>query len=305
VAVEGAAVPRRAREQGAGLERALPYLLLAPALLLLLAVVVYPLFYGVRESFLGYRYGHSIGSVGLQNYKDLYNDPYFRDALWVTLKFVFLAVGLETVLGLGLALLAARELPLVRFARLMLIIPMIITPIVVGIVFRLIYASDTGLLTTISEKLGGGPVLILDKPTTAFLGLVVLDVWEWTPLMFLILLAGLQSMPQEPLEAAAVDGAGPVRLFFHHTLPLLLPVLSVGVTLRLIDAIGTFDQIFVLTGGGPGTATQLISIYAYNTAFNFTDYGHGAAMLMALLAFAFLLVMVAVTLMRRASRRSS
>ena len=102
MAVEAAAAPRRTRVQGAGLDRALPYLLLGPAILLLLAVVVYPLFYGVRESFLGYRYGHSIGSVGLQNYKDLYSDPYFRDALWVTLKFVFLAVGLETVLGLGL-----------------------------------------------------------------------------------------------------------------------------------------------------------------------------------------------------------
>src|SRR5262245_47256386 len=217
MAVEAAAASRRAREQGAGLERALPYLLLAPAILLLLALVVYPLFYGVRESFLGYRYGHSIGSVGLQNYKDLYSDPYFREALWVTLKFVFLAVALETVLGLGLALLAARELPLVRFARLMLIIPMIITPIVVGIVFRLIYASDTGLLTLISEKLGGGPVLILDKPTTAFLGLVFLDVWEWTPLMFLIMLAGIQSLPVEPFEAARVDGAGSWRTFLDHT----------------------------------------------------------------------------------------
>src|SRR3954471_5559293 len=107
-----AAVRRpRARVQGAGLDRALPYLLLAPALLLILLVVVYPLFYGLRESFLGFRYGRSIGSVGLQNYKDLYSDPYFRDALWVTVKFVLIAVSIETVLGLGLALLAARELP--------------------------------------------------------------------------------------------------------------------------------------------------------------------------------------------------
>ena len=100
-----------------------------------------------------------------------------------------------------------------------------------------------------------------------------------------------------------MDGAGPVRLFFNHTLPLLLPVLAVGVVLRLIDAVGTFDQIFVLTGGGPGNATQLISIYAYNTAFNFTDYGHGAAMLMRLLIVLPLLVIVAVLMLRRASRR--
>lgn len=285
--------------QGAGLERALPYLLLAPALLLLLAVVVYPLFYGVRESFLGYRYGHSIGSVGLQNYKDLYSDPYFREALWVTLKFVFLAVGLETVLGLGLALLAARELPLVRFARLALIIPMIITPIVVGIVFRLIYASDTGLLTTVSKQLGGGPVLILDKPTTAFLGLVFLDVWEWTPLMFLIMLAGIQSLPVEPFEAARVDGAGPWRTFLDHTLPMLRPVIAVAVALRTIDAFTTFDQVFVLTGGGPGTATQLISIYGYNTAFKFTQFGYAAAMMITVAVLVLVFAFVAVKLIRR------
>ena len=299
MAVEAAAAPRRRRAQGAGLERALPYLLLAPALLLLFAVVVYPLFYGIRESFLGYRYGHSIGSVGLQNYKDLWSDPYFRQALWVTLKFVFLAVGLETVLGLGLALLAARELPLVRFARLMLIIPMIITPIVVGIVFRLIYASDTGLLTTISEKLGGGPVLILDKPTTAFLGLVVLDVWEWTPLMFLIMLAGIQSLPVEPFEAARVDGAGSWRTFLDHTLPMLRPVIAVAVALRTIDAFTTFDQIFVLTGGGPGTSTQLISIYGYNTAFKFTEYGYAAAMMIVVAIVVLVFAALAVKLIRR------
>jgi multiple sugar transport system permease protein len=299
VAVDAAAVGRRSRVQGAGLERALPYLLLAPAILLLLAIVVYPLFYGVRESFLGYRYGHSIGSVGLQNYKDLLSDPYFREALWVTLKFVFLAVTLETVLGLGLALLAARELPLVRFARLALIIPMIITPIVVGIVFRLIYASDTGLLTIVSEKLGGGPVLILDKPTTAFLGLVFLDVWEWTPLMFLILLAGIQSLPVEPFEAARVDGAGSWRTFLDHTLPMLRPVIAVAVALRTIDAFTTFDQVFVLTGGGPGTSTQLISIYGYNTAFKFSQFGYGAAMMITVAVLVLLFALVAVRLIRR------
>ena len=129
-----------------------------------------------------------------------------------------------------------------------------------------------------------------------------MDVWEWTPLIFLILLAGLQSLPQEPLEAARVDGAGRVRLFLDHTLPMLRPVLFVAITLRVIDAIGTFDQIYVLTKGGPGTATQLISIYAYNTAFLFTQYGQAAAMLIALLAMVMLLMVVAVRMMRKTAR---
>ena len=128
----------------------------------------------------------------------------------------------------------------------------------------------------------------------AFLGLVALDVWEWTPLMFLILLAGLQSLPVEPFEAAKVDGAGSWRIFLDQTLPMLRPVLAVAIALRTIDAFTTFDQVFVLTKGGPGTSTQLISIYGYNTAFKFDEFGYGTAMLLmvalVVLAFAALTV---------------
>jgi multiple sugar transport system permease protein len=295
VAATAAYPTRRSRVQGAGLERVLPYLLLAPTLLLVLAVVVYPIGYGIRQSFLNFRFGHAIGSVGFDNYKALFSDPAFGQALWVTIKFVALAVVLETVLGLGLALLVANEIPFARLAKLVLIVPMIVTPIVVGIVFRLIYASDVGLLTTLrTDIFGSGQVFILDKGWSAFLGLVALDVWEWTPLMFLILLAGLQSLPVEPFEAAKVDGAGSWRIFVDQTLPMLRPVLAVAIALRTIDAFTTFDQVFVLTKGGPGTSTQLISIYGYNTAFKFDEFGYGTAMLLTValvvLAFAALTV---------------
>jgi len=281
--------------QGAGLERVLPYLLLAPTLLLVLAVVVYPIGYGIRQSFLNFRFGHAIGSVGFDNYKQLFSDPTFGQALWVTIKFVALGVTIETVLGLGLAMLVANEIPFARLAKLVLIVPMIITPIVVGIVFRLIYASDVGLLTTLrTDIFGSGQVFILDKGWSAFLGLVALDVWEWTPLMFLILLAGIQSLPVEPFEAAKVDGAGSWRIFLDQTLPMLRPVLAVAIALRTIDAFTTFDQVFVLTKGGPGTSTQLISMYGYNTAFKFDEFGYGTAMLLTValvvLAFAALTV---------------
>ena len=133
------------------------------------------------------------------------------------------------------------------------------------------------MLTAFSEALGGGRSRSSAIPISAFLGLVALDVWEWTPLMFLILLAGLQSLPQEPFEAARVDGAGPWRTFVDHTLPMLRPVLAVAIVLRTIDAFGTFDQVFVLTRGGPGEATQLISIYGYDTSFKFQQTGYAAA----------------------------
>jgi len=289
----------RERLQGAQLDRALPYFLLAPAVLVVLAVLVYPFVDGIQASTQFYRFGRPIKSVGLENYTDLWSDPQFRNALWVTVKFVTLAVALETVLGLALALFCARELRGIRFVRTTLIVPMVITPVVVGIVFRLIYATDAGMLTTVSEKLGGEPVQILSNPTKAFLGLVLLDVWEWTPLMFLILLAGIQSLPVEPSEAARVDGAGSWRTFLDHTLPMLRPVLAVAIVLRTIDAFGTFDQVFVLTRGGPGEATRLVSLYGYDTAFKFQQVGYAAAMFVTVGLIILAFALAAVRMLRR------
>ena len=289
----------RERMQGAGLDRALPYLLLAPAVLVVLAVLVYPLWDGLQASTQFYRFGRPVSNVGLENYVDLWSDPQFRNALWVTVKFVTLAVAIETALGFALALFCAGELRGIRFVRTTLIVPMVITPVVVGIVFRLIYATDAGMLTTISEKLGGEPVQILSDPTKAFLGLVLLDVWEWTPLMFLILLAGVQSLPVEPFEAARVDGAGAWRTFLDHTLPMLRPVLAVAIVLRTIDAFGTFDQVFVLTRGGPGEATRLVSLYGYDTAFKFQQVGYAAAMFVTIGLMILAFAIAAVRMLRR------
>jgi multiple sugar transport system permease protein len=198
-------------------------------------------------------------------------------------------------------LLVARELRFLGLIRVTLILPMTIAPVVVGVIWRLLYASNIGIIDPLFRLLGLGTPDVLAHPTSAFVGLVAVDVWEWTPLIFLIILAGLESMPQDPLEAARVDGASALQVFFHHKLPLLRPVLLVAVVLRTIDAAGTFDQIFVLTKGGPGTATQLIAIYSYNTAFLFNQYGHAMAMMISLLAFLLLLMVAAVHLMRRSS----
>src|SRR3954469_13242625 len=236
-----ALVGRRLR--GSGLDRVLPYLMLGPTLFLVLGVIVYPLIDGLRSSTGFFRFGRLVRSVGLDNCARAFADPAFVEALLTTARFVFLAVTIETVLGLALALLVAREGRFIRRIRATLILPMIVTPVVVGIVFRLIYASDVGLLASITHLFGMDPPEILSNGTGAFWGLVVLDVWEWTPLLFLTLLAGIQSMPVEPFEAARVDGAGPWRTFVDHTLPMLRPTILVAVTLRSIDALTTFDQV--------------------------------------------------------------
>jgi multiple sugar transport system permease protein len=266
---------------------------------IVLAVLVYPLWDGLRASAQLYRYGRPIAFVGLDNYWRLWSDPQFLNALWVTVRFVAFAVAIETVLGLALALFCLREFTGIRLLRTVLIIPMVITPVVVAIVFRLIYASDVGMITTLLMALGGGHVEILGDPTKAFIGLVALDVWEWTPLMFLILLAGLQSLPQEPFEAARVDGAGPWRIFLDLTLPMLRPVLAIAIVLRAIDAFGTFDQVFVLTHGGPGEATKLVSIYGYDTSFKFQETGYAAAMFVAIGLIVLAFALFAVRLLKR------
>lgn len=289
----------RERMQGAGLDLALPYLMLAPGLIVVFAVLVYPLWDGIRASTKLYRFGRVMADVGFDNYVRLWSDPQFLNALWVTLKFVTLAVSLETVFGFALALFCAREFAGIRLLRTVLIIPMVITPVVVAILFRLIYASDAGMFTALSVAFGGGEVQILGDPLKAFIGLVALDVWEWTPLMFLIILAGLQSLPQEPFEAARVDGAGAWRTFVDLTLPMMRPVLSIAVVLRTIDAFGTFDQVFVLTRGGPGESTKLLSIYGYDTAFKFQMTGYAAALFVTLGLIMLALALLAIRVIQR------
>jgi multiple sugar transport system permease protein len=262
-------------------------------------VLVYPLWDGINASLYFYRYGKPLRFVGLDNYIALWTDTQFLNSLVVTVKFVTLSVAIETVLGLALALFCLREFHGIRLLRTVLIVPMVITPVVVAIVFRLIYASDAGMLTAFSETLGGDPVQILSHPGKAFLALVALDVWEWTPLMFLILLAGLQSLPLEPFEAARVDGASPWRVFTDHTLPMLRPVLAIAIVLRTIDAFGTFDQVFVLTRGGPGEATRLLSIYGYDTAFKFQQTGFAAALFLTMGLLILAMALAAVRMLRR------
>jgi len=291
---------RRERIQGAGLDGALPYLLLAPSMLIVLVVLVYPLWDALRASTMFYRYGKPVRAVGFDNYLRLWSDDQFLNALFITLRFVALSVAIETILGLALAMFCLREFRGIRLLRTVLIVPMVITPVVVAIVFRLIYAIDAGMIAAVAKSFGGEPLQILGDPARAFVGLVALDVWEWTPLMFLILLAGLQSLPVEPFEAARVDGASPWRMFVDHTLPMLRPVLAIAIVLRTIDAFGTFDQVFVLTHGGPGEATKLISIFGYDTSFKFQQTGYAAALFVTIGLIILAFALFAVRMLKRA-----
>ena len=162
-------------------------------------------------------------------------------------------------------------------------IPMVVAPVVVGIVWRLLYSSDVGLLSYGVQLMMGHPISVLSNPSLALPAIILVDIWEWTPFMFLILLAGIQSLPQEPFEAARVDGAGPWSTFRYLTLPMLRHVIVVAVLIRALDAFTVFDQVFVLTQGGPGMATEVSTLMVYKTAFRFSQFGYAAAMAVTLL----------------------
>ncbi len=261
----------------------LPWVLIAPTALFALALTVLPLGYSLVTSLQEFRLGQAPLFVGLQNYRNLLHDSNFHSSLATTLVYTVAATGLEFVLGLALALLLKEEFPFQGVIRSSLIIPMVIAPVVVGIIWRLLYNADVGLFSYAVQTLTGKSLSVLSSTALALPALILVDIWEWTPFMFLILLAGIQSLPQEPFEAARVDGASPWNIFVHLTLPMLRPVIVVAILIRALDAFTVFDQVFVLTQGGPGTATEVATLMIYKTAFRFSQFGYGAAMAVALL----------------------
>jgi multiple sugar transport system permease protein len=254
--------------------------LAAPALLYVLAVAVGPMLQGFLYSFDSYnliRPG-SRHFVGLDNYLDLWRDPTARRALINTFLFTFGAVGIEFVLGLGIALLLWRDDWFNRIALGLLLIPATVTPLVVGLVFKALLSPEYGMLGYPLAELGlTSPRGLLADPQRALAALVAIDAWEWTPLMALILLAGLKSLRTDILEAAAVDGATASQRLRLIILPLLMPAAFLALILRMMDAFRVFDIIFVTTSGGPGDATDTLMIYGVKQGLEFFNIGAASA----------------------------
>lgn len=257
-------------------ERRAKWVLGSPLILFALVFVAWPLYQGVATGFYSFTLQQPDASfLGLQNFADVLGDEGFRDAAKFTVLFAVGVTVLETVLGVGLAVLVNREFPGKRVLFTLLLVPIMIAPALLGIMFRLILNGDIGLLPNILDR--WGLEVSLFSPDMVIPLLVVLDVLQWTPFVFLVVYAGLQSFPTDVLEAAQVDGAGRFRVFRSIVLPILAPVIAAAVFLRLIDAIRTFDVIYVLTAGGPGNRTTTVSIYIYKTAFESGQFGLAAA----------------------------
>jgi multiple sugar transport system permease protein len=227
-----------------------------------------------------HRYSYAEGTkdyLGLKNYIRIFNDRFFLKGLRNTFEFSILATFSELLAGLGLALLFNVRFRGKRWLLPIVIFPMMLSTMVICAIWRAMYHYDYGIINHILRSLGLDGIRWLIDPDLAMKSIVLVDIWQWTPLAFLILLAGLQSIPQELYEAARVDGAAGLRLFRHITLPLLLPHILLVILLRTIDTFKIFDKVYALTGGGPGTATETISFYIYREGFNYFNLGRASA----------------------------
>jgi multiple sugar transport system permease protein len=253
-----------------------------PSLLVLGLVVLFPLAYSIKLSLESYSPvipGHTGQFVGLDNYRRMLQDGDFAQAIGVTAIFVVCAVSLETVLGVLVGLLIDRLQRMRRTAISVLLLPMIITPLVVGLMFNFALNAQFGYLTWVFDKLGISENSgVLNTGPGALVALILIDVWEWFPFVALMVVAGLQTIPKEPLEAASIDGASALQSYRYVVLPMLLPILGVAVLFRATEAVREFDKVFVLTGGGPGSATTVNDLYQYRVSFLDWDLSYGATL---------------------------
>ncbi len=274
----------RARSGARWRARAFPYLLLLPACVVLAALTLYPTLYAIYLSF--FRLG--VGSpdptfIGLSNYKNISIDPQFWSSLQISGIFTGSAVIVEFVFGFALALLLSQRLYGIRLIRTFLIIPMVMTPVIVGLTWRMFYNPTYGVIDYLLNSVGiPGPDWLADE-RTALLSVIIVDIWQWTPFMFLILTAGLHSLPSELYEAARVDGGRGWQVFRYITVPLLRQVIITALVFRMIDCFSTFDIIYVLTSGGPGIATQTLVIYSFFQSFRWFHFGYASALAVIIL----------------------
>jgi multiple sugar transport system permease protein len=252
------------------------WLLSAPLLILLAGLLVWPMYLGFQTSMT-----HDILSdfetypVGFENYRNLLVEPNFWSAIRFTLIFAFTASIVELILGFALALLFDRVFPGKKILFSLMLIPIMIAPSLMAVMFRLILNENIGVIPGFL-KIIGSSYSIFDQ-NNIFLSLIVLDVIQFTAFTFLLTYSALQNMPSEIYEAAAIDGANKRQTLFRITMPILKPALAIVFLLRILDSIRTFDSIYILTGGGPGTSTQTVGIYVYKTAFIFGDFGLAAS----------------------------
>jgi multiple sugar transport system permease protein len=272
------------------------YLFVAPALVVVGAVIIFPWLFTVWMSAFDWKIGSVAHFVGFDNYTGLAKSQRFLEAILHTFYFTALAVVVPLFLGLVAALIFHREFPFRGVLRGIFTMPMMATPVAVALVWTMMFHPQQGVLNYLLSLFGLPPSLWVYSPTWVIPSLVLVEIWHWTPLVMLIVLGGLAALPTEPYESARLDGATEWQLFRYITLPLIAPFLIVAAVIRTIDALKAFDTIYVISQGGPGTASETINIYLYLQAFAFYNVGNASAVVVVffvvILALALLLLYV-------------
>ena len=264
-------------------------LFIIPTLVFLILINIFPLLYSLILSFADYSAisGKSPIWIGIRNYRELLNDPHVWNSFYITLKYVIISVSGQLVVGFGVALLLNRKIPAKGVVTTLLLLPMMMSMAIVGLFWKLLYSPSWGI---INYMLGLGKFVWISNADVALLAIAITDIWMWSPFVMLLSLAGLSAIPQHLYEAAAIDRASRWFTFRRITLPLVSPLLLIAVIFRTMEAFKTFDLAYIMTGGGPGTATELISIKLYNMAFPQWQTGKSAA-----LAYIVLIVIIGVS----------
>lgn len=260
---------------------------LAPLIAMLTVFTIYPLIYNIWLSFHEYApFKRRLVYVGWENWSLLMADERFWESLVVTFTYFAVVLTVELVLGMLLALLLDSDERGFGLLRALLTLTLVVPPAIVGMMFLLIQDPEFGVLSYVLESIGviDATSPILATSSTALLGVMLADIWQWTPFMVLIFVAGLRSLPPEPYEAAMLDGASGIQVFRRITLPLMSKVIAVAVLIRGIDLFRVFDYVFVMTSGGPGTSTYTVSLYAWQQTFSFIKWGYGATISLVTLA---------------------
>ena len=269
------------------MNRATPYMFLAPAGIILIMALLYPIGYLTVASFFDWRMGTPFAEAsfaGFGNYIWILKDPNFRESFIVTITFASTVVILEMFVGLALALMLERPIRGMSVFRTIFILPMMIAPIVVGLIWRYMYNPQFGILNKTLKDWGFKAIPWLSSPDWALPSVIIADIWQWTPFIFILSLAALQSLPKSALEASRIDGASGWQQIIHIKLPLMMPVLVIAALLRMIDAFKVLEVILIMTNGGPGLSTEILSLQIYKTAFVSWELGRAAALSNLLLA---------------------
>ena len=280
-ALQGAAADR-ARRKRAYARHYWPFVV--PAAIVVLGVIVFPWIFTLWMSVHDWKIGGGRSYAGLANYQRLLTDERFHWSVLRTLYYTALAVVIPVVLGIAAALIFNRKFPLRGLARTVFILPMMATPVAVALVWTMMFHPQLGVLNWILSQFGIPPSMWVYDADTVIPTLVMVEVWHWTPLVMLLVLGGLASLPVDPYEAAKIDGATGWQAFRYITLPLLAPFIMVAVIIRTIDALKAFDTIYVTTQGGPGTASETINIFLYLNAFAYYNMGYASAVVVVFFA---------------------